>query len=447
MMGAAISKEPVMALTKAAEALHNVHSKSSSDPPQNQHAAAVVSAYLRYTPILWALGILVPIGALTMLRLFLRKAAILRPGWITALWWSVGAAQAFSTLVNGIAGGVHLGEMLHHLLATPVTGWLLLGVAINVGQRYRLNSPAMIRAVCILGAYLLVLSVSAIAFASLSNWDRLAIRSPIALILPADLPSVESTFTMNFFLTEDTLGRTLPRLILFYPWPTCLGFAGIAIFFIALQEQNRLWKWMGVTGGMVALTGSMSRAAVVGFAIGGAVYLFRKTALRFQLPVTLLICAIAASLFLFNIPPTQALSSLSSSVDEVRPGSSDARQLGYEEAWHFILQAPILGYGWQGDTVADSIPMRLGTHSSVYGTLYTGGLLTFIPFCLATGFTVIAVFQRSSCRSGLQRSALAIALTLATMSYSEGIYILAPFTLFAFCWIGAGLNRPSSVQP
>ncbi|MBZ5678039.1 MAG: glycosyltransferase [Acidobacteriia bacterium] len=419
----------------------------SSHPLGNEHAAAVLSSYLRYTPILWALGFLLPVGALTMLRLFLKKAAILRPGPITALWWSVGAAQALSIVMNGIAGGPHLGEMLRHLLATPVTGWLLLGIAINVGQRYRLNSPAVIRAVCLLGAYLIVLSAGTLAFAALSNWDELAIKSPIALMLPADLPSVESAFTMRFFLNEETMGSTIPRLILFYPWPTCLGFAGIALFFIALQEQNRFWKWIGIAGGLVALIASMSRAAVAGFAIGGAFYLFRKTAFRFQLPLILFICAIAAGSSLFNIQPAQTLSDLNRFVDEVRQGSSDARQMGYDESWHFFLQAPIVGYGWQGDTVAETIPMHLGTHSSVYGTLYTGGLLTFVPFCLATGLTIVTVFRRSNRRSGLQRSALAIALALATMSYSEGIYSFAPFTLFAFCWIGASLNRPGPAHP
>jgi len=436
-------------VAKTVEAFHDVpgNLEAPSGSQQNEHAAAVLSSYLRYTPILWALGLLVPVGALTMLRLFLKRAAILRPGWIAGLWWLVGAAQAFSTLMNGIVGGERLGEMLHHLLATPVTGWLLLGVAINVGQRYRLNSPAVTRAVCLLSLYLIVLSAGAIVFAALSDWDRLAIKSPIALILPADLPSVESTFTMRFFLNEDTLGMTIPRLILFYPWPTCLGFAGVAIFFIALQERNRFWKWIGITGGLVALIGSMSRAALAGIAIGGAFYLFRKTAFRFQLPLILFICAVAAGVSLFNIQPAQTLSDLNHFVDEGRQGSSDARQMGYDESWHFFLQAPIFGYGWQGDTIADTIPMHLGTHSSIYGTLYTGGLLTFIPFCLATGFTVVAVFRKSTRTSGLQRSALAIALTLAAMSYSEGIYTFAPFTLFAFCWIGASLNRPDPVLP
>lgn len=431
-----------MPVTDAVENFHDVRNSQEPSPAPlaEDQADAVVSTYLRYTPILWALGILLPVGALTMLRLFLKRAAILRPSLITGLWWLVGAAQALSTLMNGIAGGEHVGQMLHHLLATPVAGWLLLGVALNVGERYQLNSPAMIRAICLLGAYLMFFGLGTIAFGSLSNWDKLAIRSPIGLILPSDLPSIESTFTMRFFLAEETLGHTFPRLILFYPWSTCLGFAGIAVIFVALQEQNRLWKSLGLTGGIVALIGSMSRAAVIALAIAGAVYLFRKTAFRFQVPVLLFACAITAGTPLFNIRPS--LSDLNRLVDGVRPGSADARQMGYEESWHDFLQMPIAGHGWPGDTVADDIPMRLGTHSSVYGTLYTGGLLTFVPFCLATGSTLVALFRRSISRSGLQRSALAIAVALATMSYSEGIYSFAPFTLFAFCWIGAGLSRP-----
>ena len=93
--------------------------------------------------------------------------------------------------------------------------------------------------------------------------ENLSITSPVGLLLPRNLPAIENAFTMRFFISEETFGKLIPRLILFYPWSVCLGFAGIAVCFIALQEKQLSWKLIGFCGGVLAVFGSMSRAAVI----------------------------------------------------------------------------------------------------------------------------------------------------------------------------------------
>ena len=247
---------------------------------------------------------------------------------------------------------------------------------------------------------------------------------------------------MRFFTTEETLGAAIPRLILFYPWSVCLGFSGVAVFFIALQERKFSFKVVGVVGGIVAVVGSMSRAAAIALLAAGAIYLFRKAAYRYQFLFMTFVCAVTAGLIVVGLRPMDLLSGLNNSVTEMRQGSTDARQLGYDESWRGFLQSPLVGQGWPGELLSDDIPMPIGTHSSIYGLLYTGGLLTFIPFCLAMGWTLIVLFRQSASRTGHQRSALAIGVTLALLSYGEGIYSFPLPTLFAFCWLGAALNEP-----
>ena len=57
----------------------------------DEHSASqMFSRYLQYTPVLWVFGLLAPLGALMMLRLFLPNRSISRPCSVTWLWWMVG---------------------------------------------------------------------------------------------------------------------------------------------------------------------------------------------------------------------------------------------------------------------------------------------------------------------------------------------------------------------
>ena len=145
-----------------------------------------------------------------------------------------------------------------------------------------------------------------------------------------------------------------------------------------------------------------------------------------------------------DVPVLRNVSQFYNSVTNVRQGSSEARQMGYDESWRGFLRSPLIGHGWPGEPLSDTIPMPIGSHSTVYGLLYTGGLVTFIPFCIAMLWTITALFWRARSRDPETRSALAIAFSLCILSYGEGIYSFAIPALFAFCWMGAALSQNNS---
>lgn len=402
-------------------------------------------SYLCYTPILWIFGVLLPVGGLIVLRLLFARKRILRMGLTAWLWCVAGLMQAISVVVNGISKDISGGSLLYRLVSSPVTGWVTLGLAIEVGRHYRLNSARLVRAVCILGGYILVLGLATLVFAVTSGLEQLSLRSPVATFLPDSLPSVKDEFTLRFFLEGHFMGHSVPRLILFYPWSVCLGFAGIAIFFIALQERCFLPRQVGIWGGVVAVVGSMSRAAVVALLISWIVYHFRRAYPVYQVAALTVAIVIGGGFMAMGYQPRSLFSEVNQSIARMREGSTEARDQGYQESWTGFIESPVIGQGWPGGVISEAIPMPIGTHSTFYGVLYTGGVLTFSAVCAAMLWTLLALFRQSSLRTGEHRSAFAIALALAILCYGEGIYSFSLPTLFAFCWLGAALSPPSRI--
>jgi hypothetical protein len=422
-----------------------VFSGFKEDRRENRITRAL-SGYVRLTPLLWASGLLAPLGMALLAGSLFRKAHEKRIGAAAFLWWLVGFMQAISVLVNWFDTGSSVWYFLYRLSSATVSGWFFLGAAIGVGQVYRLNSPKVVRAICLLGLYLLVLGTFSFGLGLMSGIEKLFIPSPIGLLLPKDLPATEYAFTMNFFTYEEILGKRIPRLILFYPWAVCLGFAGIAVCFIALCEKRLWWRRIGFSGGVMAVVGSMSRAAAIALLAAGVLYIWQTWHPRYRWATVSLLCIVAVTFLSLDKPVVRHVSQFYDAMADLRPGSSDARQAGYYESKRRFLRSPLIGHGWPGDYLSDAIPMPVGSHSTVYGLLYTGGLFTFIPFCVAMLWTLAALFWRARSRDPAARSALSIAVALSILSYGEGIYSFAIPVLFAFCWLGAAL-RPNNDQP
>ena len=406
----------------------------------DQFGARSLSLYLRFTPLLWAFGLLSPCAATLLLLLSLRKARWVSFGYITWFWWLTGAMQAVSVVVNWATTDLPLGSLMYRVGGATVTGWFFIGAAIGVGKVYGLRSPLVVRAVCVLGLYLLILGLSSYLIAVASGLDSLTIRSPLAYLFPDKLPFVENSLIMRFFLIDETLGRIIPRLILFYPWSVCLGFAGIAVFMIAWQDSDRRWRIIGMSGGLLGIIGSVSRAAIVAFLIAAAVNRWQHIPRAYRYVAMMLASLTATALLILDISVIDLVSDFYASVTAMRVGSSDARQLGYDESWLGFLRSPVLGNGWPGGYISDTIPMPIGSHSSVYGVLYTGGLLTFLPLCLASAVTLIGLYHKSFSGRPANRAGLSIAVALVLLAYGEGIQSFALPAMFAFCWLGGALG-------
>lgn len=398
-------------------------------------AARAVATFLIATPLLWPCGLLVPVAGLLVMWLALRAGPSVLVAPLTIVWLLVAAAQAVSVVVNSVGAERGIGFIAYRLLSSGVTGWVLLGLALTLGARYHLATPVTVRAVCIFGGYFLVLGIVALLIHSVTGLRDLELPTPPGLLLPASTPAVQFSFTMRVFSTEDLLGRDLPRLVLFYPWAVVLGFAGIAVFFIAQLERELPFRLLGSAGGLLAVVGSQGRAPIIGMLIllvvNAVLTRSNRAALAFMIGAAL---AVLALLVPFGITPISLMHSAYDAVSSLRPGSSMARELGYALSVAGFLESPILGQGWVGGYVASGIPLPVGSHSSFYGLLYTGGLVTFVLFLIALVTTLFALIRRVR-RGAVQRTGLLIMLGLTLLSYGEGIYSFVlpciPLLLFA----------------
>ncbi len=402
-----------------------------TDEPGPRHA---IIAYVLATPLLWTAGLLIPLGGLLLLWLVMRAGprAALTP--VVLVWLLVAGTQAVSVLVNGAGEDRSAGFVVYRLLSSGVTGWAVLGLALAVGARFRMARPELVRAVCVFGGYLVLFGCVALLLHSFTGLRELALRTPPAMLLPATAPVVEHSFTMHIFTTDDLLGRDLPRLVLFYPWPVVLGFAGIAVFFIAQLESNLPLRLLGSAGGLIAVLGSQGRAPILALFI---LLFVDAVLLRFDRRKLPLLGAagilLLALLLPMGITPADIASAGYESVNEMRPGSSMARELVNTLSIAGFLESPVFGKGWVGGVITTGATMVVGTHSSFYGLLYTGGLVTFLAFLTALATTLIVLARRVG-RGPIQRTGLLIMLGLALLSYGEGVYSFAlpcvPLLLF-----------------
>ena len=413
------------------------HPPLGIDSYENDLAERSVYYYVVLTPVFWALGVLVPLGILLVLWLTLRAPikAWASDGLFLA-WALVAAAQGVSVMVNCADAGGVLGCTARRLPSSVVIGWLVLGMALFVGRHYRLLTPTIIRAVTVLGAWLLAFGIVSMILYFVVGMPRLIVASPLASLVPSDLPAVQFHLTMTFFAGEPFLGREWPRLTLFYPWPVALSFTGIAIFLISMQERAFFWRLLGMLGGILAIATSLSRAGYVIFfaCLGILFWLKLEQGLRWLVALAglgLVILAVAAEPGLLNITDV-----LYDRFTSARAGSSSARHLVYEASFNAFLERPMTGYGWPGPYLHPNIPIPLGSHSTFYGVLYTGGLITIVPLFLAGMLTLGRLFLRAQNRGSHARVAFLIILSLAVIAYGEGVYSFIIPVLPAFLWVG-----------
>lgn len=409
-------------------------------------------AILRFTPLLWLSGVLAFCTPLAIVYTFFRERCwkhLADPA--VAGWFAIAAAQAFSTIINWGNTEAGIGSLLYRFCSAPISGWIFLGSLLAIGKRIRFSVPdRFARRVATLGVYLLCLGAPLLAAGFLLGITDLEWLTPVGRLIPASLPSARFEFTAQFLIVDDFVGQTLPRLVLFFPWPTCLGFAGSAILFISLAADTTALTLVGRLGGIFAVFASTSRAAIVGTFIALGVYGIlhlprrRRPAAIFAGTTLVLLCLSLPMLFL--VDTGSFLAGTTNSVSSLRQDSSSARESLYQETFRRSLREPYLGHGWQGDILQDTIPLNVGSHSTLYGLFYTGGaagLLTFIAAALTTGHRLL---RNALTKGQRHHAAFCLYLVLLIMCYGECIYSFAIPVFFAFLWIGKGLDRSISTQ-
>jgi O-antigen ligase len=360
-------------------------------------------------------------------------------------WFLVGTMQIISVFANWSASNQPWWMIGKHLLASYVSGWFLLGAAIGIGASGLVRPARLIDAIATLTVWTAILAVPTILAAYVLTQQYLYVLTPIGHLLPASLPSRATSFGMFFYNWDDFAGLHLPRIALFYPWPTALGFAGVCTIFALLDSQCRRGRILGTLGGIGMVCCSQSRTAMVAVVFCMAVRWALTWPGRLQVLTALGVTAVLLSLWLGAVSPAQAGAALERQLEQSRPEASEARDAVYEASWRGVHQSPLLGHGWPGASTQEDgsvygdeeNPMVVGSHSTISGLLYKGGAITFGAFLLALARIGLALLRKR--RFYLSRDGLAVLIAILLTCTNEGLESLVFPTLFVFLWLGTVL--------
>ncbi|MBD1841401.1 O-antigen ligase family protein [Coleofasciculus sp. FACHB-64] len=241
--------------------------------------------------------------------------------------------------------------------------------------------------------------------------------SPLRLIERSGL----AYYSVNLYGLDPEGGGV--RLELFTPWAPALGMVGNIYFFLAAQESNKKWRFIGMIGAVAMIVGSVSRLGIVSLPF----VIFSTWALsNFTKPYIQLIAGIAS--FIMGVFSSWLINSFRAFSDmfyQARAGSSRVRDILARLAVERWKEAPIWGHGigeFKGPAVATFKP--IGSHNTWFGLLVTKGIVGFTALVIPLAWSFIDLVIKSQ-SSRVSRVGLSIILVIFMFTFGENIEALA----------------------
>lgn len=200
------------------------------------------------------------------------------------------------------------------------------------------------------------------------------------------------------------------RLRLFANFANNLGIIGNVYFFLASQEANRMWRWIGTIGGAAMVVGSGSRSTVVCLVL---VPLTSWLLTNFGWPIQLaagLLSVIAGMIAPQLIDLAQT--TWERTISGIRHSSEVVRKRLAEVTMNHWMEAPIWGHGVveeRGPKYTEHMP--IGTHNHWPDLLYINGIVGFVAFTVALVWSFVELILKAQ-KSAIAKTALNIYLVL-----------------------------------
>lgn len=398
---------------------------------------------LCYTVVFWGVGLLTLVQAIVIAILAFTRAPAGRLARMVAISWiSIGVLQFVASILAGV-WREQAGQGLMQLVSFGVLGWIMGGLAIWAGAAHGLSGQPVVRAVSILGGVIIVLAMIGAVGVSL-GLPRLVLPYTLPMLIAPNSISAQLYGSLAIYIPEETFGEQVTRLILFYPYTTALGLGGIGITLISLLEKDMRFRLLGMTGGLIAVVFSWSRLSLGALLLCALGWIWLRATFKLRLLFVFLALFVLFAISIAGFDWPAALMSVQDRVDGVRAGSSLARHLIYEKSWEGFLQSPIFGNGWIGPSVHPKEILPIGSHSTVYGLLYTGGVMTFAAFVVAITLTlasgVVRLISEKSGRSDEVIVMLLLSLTLLFFCKYESLFSITLPCSYIFTFIGGALE-------
>jgi hypothetical protein len=332
--------------------------------------------------------------------------------------WLIAVLVVGATLIGSyLSFNVKITTFINSSL-TWYRGWGIFALFVLVGH-LNIRSKLIYRAVCILCLQSLIL----LTICSVAMFLKLPIFSYISPLRV--LGGVPQSYIITLFYGLDE-GQN--RLLLFAPWPPALGMVANIFFFIALQESDKKWRWLGIFSSVAMTILSVSRLAIIAPSIViASVWLLTN----FFRPWVQFIAGFL-SMVIGVMSPTLInwVTAFKEHFRKARSGSSqvrDALQRMAKQAWW--NDARIWGHGSierRGPAVVGHMP--IGSHHTWFGTLYVYGLVGGLAVALAFLWSFIDLLLKAQIYEEA-KVALSIFLVIFLFTFAENID-----ALFYLCW-------------
>jgi O-Antigen ligase len=231
-----------------------------------------------------------------------------------------------------------------------------------------------------------------------------------------------------------------PRWRLFTPWAPALGFVGNVYFFLALEEKDRRWRWLGLIGSIFMCFVSVSRLALLSIPV---VMLLTQGLSRFGRPFVLISFGVISSLGGIVAPVlSEALETFKERFKSARADSSRVREaLGRIALYRWQNEAPIWGHGTveSGPHLVEFMP--IGSHHTWFGLLFVKGMVGFLALAIPLLYSFVDLILKSQTNS-VARVGLSMTLILFLYTFGENLEILAYLYYPALIMMGIAFKQP-----
>lgn len=314
-----------------------------------------------------------------------------------------------------IVGHIDFDLGIEKLVNSSVNRWLrtwALFALFPLAGHLDIRPKIIYRAVCIL-CFQSLIAILISSSVGLLHIPEIIYISPLKVLGGGEL-----FYTVRAF--GSVIDEDERRLNLFAPWPPALGMIGAVYFWLAEQETNKKWQWLGIVGAIAMTVASVSRLAILCIPI---VLLIRFLLMKVFNPWVQFIAGLVsiivgiASSTLINL-----LQTFKEQFNQVRSGSSRVRavlgRIALERWWN---EAPVWGHG----TVAPQGPaitghMAIGTHHTWFSVLFLHGLVGCTILVIALFWSFLDLLMKAPIYK-TAKVGLSIILTIFIFSFGENI--------------------------
>lgn len=351
--------------------------------------------------------------------------------WVLWLWVICMPIMAITSVVALHDWGMGTQEILGGV-RTWFLGWALLALFPAAGC---LNiRPALIyRAVCIVCLQSLV-AIPLCYIAYLVRLPAVIYSSPIQGLFK----NGPIYYTVSLYAFDD-IGHEF-RLGLFAPWAPALGIVGSIYFFLALQEPDKRWRFIGIAGAIAMSVVSASRIALLALPI---VMVVVWVLLNLRQPIILIPAGFLSFLCgIFSPQLLQAAEDFKDGILGARSESTRVRAALVRIAFERSKESPWWGHGRTapGSKVVENMP--IGSHTTWGGLMFINGKIGLIAFIIPFVTTGIALMVKAQ-KYAIARASFSIFLILLFFSISETLDTLAYLCWPGWLLIGMALKEDS----